>query len=84
MILLVINTKNYGMNKEKGSTLIGTIALIAVAVLVGILIGAKKDEITTEIDSMRFDTPIIKIHKEKPAIMQEEKTPDTQTTEKKA
>ena len=70
------------MTSEKGSTLIGTIALVAIAVLVGILIGAKKDEIIAEIDSMSFDTPIIKIHKEKPAVTQiEEKTQETQNTE---
>ncbi len=73
------------MTSEKGSTLIGTIALIAIAVLVGILIGAKKDEIIAEIDSMSFNTPIIKIHKEKPTIMKaKEKTPSAQITEKKA
>ncbi len=38
------------MNNEKGNTIIGTIALIAVAVLVGIWIGAKRDIIITEID----------------------------------
>ena len=75
------------MDKEKGSTLIGTLALIAVAVLVGILIGAKKDEVIAKIDSMRFDMPIIKIHKEKPekpVLMQEEKTPENQVGEEKA
>lgn len=43
------------MNKEKGSSTIAFIALIAIALMVGIWIGAEKDSIMTELD---FNTGI--------------------------
>ena len=74
------------MDKDKGSTLIGTLALIAVAVLVGILIGIKRDEIIDEIDSMNFNSPVITIHKTKemkPLSPEKGEAPKTQAGEEK-
>ena len=39
------------MNSEKGNTVIGLLAVIAVALLVGILIGVKKDEVMDSMDT---------------------------------
>ncbi len=48
------------MNKEKGSSVIAIIALIAIAVLVGIWIGAEKDSIISDISSTPVAQRIMK------------------------